>query len=167
MNRKIAIIVATWFGSGLVHPIFFRGMAGTYGSLAALPLAYAVSSQTYLYLSIIPLLFLLGLWSIPIAENELGPRMDWRGKIKRRDQNQIVIDEVLGMMVACIPLLWIDNNHLKIMLNAFWLFRLFDIAKITPIGYFDRMKNPIGVMLDDVVAGIYSAYIITIVYKFM
>ena len=159
MERKLALMIATWFGIGLIPPIFFRGMAGTYGSLAALPLAYIASFRIYFYLATILILFLLGLWSIPISERELGPKIDWKGKTRSRDQNQIVIDEVLGILIACLPLLWIHGNFLPAILTAFLAFRFFAIVKIQPAKYFDKLKNPAGIMLDDTVAGIYAAWL--------
>ncbi|OGF82498.1 hypothetical protein A3B18_00780 [Candidatus Giovannonibacteria bacterium RIFCSPLOWO2_01_FULL_46_13] len=163
MEKRIAVIVATWFGSGLVPPIFLRGMAGTYGSLAALPVSYVLLYNAHGYILTTLIVFTLGFWCIPIAEEELGPRTDWRGKTKTRDQNQIVIDEVLGTLVAYSPLLFMPRNLLN-MAAPFLLFRLFDIVKIFPAGYFDSRKSPAAIMFDDVVAGVYAAILISIIF---
>ena len=94
------------------------------------------------------------LWSVPRAQIILGPKIDWKGKIKTRDQNQIVIDETLGMLIACYNLP--TSDQLFWLLLGFVFFRFFDIAKIPPARYFDKIKNVAGVMLDDVVSGIYA-----------
>ncbi len=159
MRRFFALVVATWFGSGLIPPIILKGMAGTYGSLAALPICYLallwLGATGYIILTLA--VFLVGVWSIPIAEIALGPRKDWRGHAKDHDQNEIVIDEVIGMLITCMPLLWIRHDSWVAYPVAFGLFRLFDITKPQPIGFFDRMQSATGVMLDDVVAGVYAA----------
>ena len=167
MKRRLALVVATWFGSGLIPPIILRGMAGTYGSVAAIPLCYLAlwssaamesdpQKQVAFYALVAIIIFWVGIFSVPTAEKVLGPRKDWRGKIRERDQNEIVIDEVLGMLVTCAPLLWVRHNALAFLV-AFAAFRLFDIVKPWPARYFDRMKNSMGVMLDDAVAGVYAA----------
>lgn len=136
-------------------------MAGTYGSFFSLPLVWATlwlsnNISPWIYLLVFLTIYLIGIWSVPKAETTLGPRKDWGGKIKTRDQNQIVIDEVAGMLITCYhlplnhPRLWI------LLLLGFGFFRVFDIVKVPPTKYFDRMKSASGVMLDDVMAGIYA-----------
>ena len=162
MKRFFALLVATWFGSGLIPPVILTGMAGTYGSLAALPLCYIALVLSPLWYAILVLcVFCVGIWSVPAAEKMLGPRKDWQGKIRERDQNEIVIDEVLGMLVTYTPLLWVRHNALAFLV-AFAAFRLFDIVKPWPARYFDRAENSMGVMLDDVVAGIYAALVLVV-----
>ena len=158
MRRLLALMAATWFGSGLIPPIVRKGMAGTYGSAAALPLCYfALSLPPVGYGLLTFVLFLVGVWSVPHAEKALGPRMDWHGVVKTHDQNQIVVDEVVGMLITCMPLLWLRNYPNLSLLAAFLLFRFFDLVKPWPAGYFDRKENASGVMIDDVFAGAYAA----------
>ena len=174
--KKLAVLIATWFGSGLIPPPkFMHGIAGTYGSFFALPLCllfvwlptlpfwlYQDTVVAYIYLVII--ITALGLWSVQRAEWALGPRTDWKGKTKFRDQNQIVIDEVLGMLVTCAPLilaLQVQNWRLAYLI-AFLLFRFFGIVKVPPTKKWDRRQDAIGVMMDDVVAGVYAAILLTI-----
>ncbi len=111
----------------------------------------------FFYTSIIVMVFAQGMLVVPNAEEELGPMTDWKGKTKTRDQNQIVIDEVLGMLVSCIPILFVEEYSILHFALAFVFFRFFDIVKVPPTRFFDRMKNAFGVMMDDVVAGIYAA----------
>jgi phosphatidylglycerophosphatase A len=73
------------------------------------------------------------------------------------DPKEIVIDEFIGQS---IPLIICGNNIFLIILS-FLLFRLFDITKPWPASYFDlKIKNSIGVIMDDVIAGIYALLIV-------
>ena len=73
------------------------------------------------------------------------------------DPKEIVIDEFIGQS---IPLVICENNFFLIILS-FLLFRLFDITKPWPASYFDfKIKNATGVIMDDVIAGIYTFLII-------
>ena len=73
------------------------------------------------------------------------------------DPKEIVIDEFIGQS---IPLLICGNNFFLIILS-FLLFRLFDITKPWPASYFDlKIKNATGVIMDDIIAGLYTFFII-------
>ena len=73
------------------------------------------------------------------------------------DPKEIVVDELIGQS---IPLLICENNFFLIILS-FLLFRLFDISKPWPASYFDlKIKNATGVIMDDIIAGIYTFLII-------
>jgi len=169
MKNRIAMFIATWFYTGLIPPVVGKGMAGTYGSFFSIPivwLALWLSNNIFseFYLIIILIIAIIGLWSVSRAELILGPRTDWKGKTKTRDQNQIVIDEVLGMLITSVSLP-VSNQFLWLFLG-FIFFRLFDIIKIPPANYFDKMKNSFGVMMDDVVAGIYALLFLQLIIFF-
>ena len=85
-----------------------------------------------------------GLWAIPRAAGEADP--GW-----------VVIDEVAGMWLAMLPL---ARPSWPGVLAAFALFRLFDIAKPGPIGAIDRMPGRVGVMGDDLAAGLAAAILV-------
>jgi len=73
------------------------------------------------------------------------------------DPKEIVIDEFIGQS---IPLL-ICGNNLFLIILSFLLFRLFDITKPWPASYFDlKIKNATGVIMDDIIAGLYTFFII-------
>jgi phosphatidylglycerophosphatase A len=158
-------IVATWFGSGLIRPILLRSMAGTYGSLFAIPLCWLALSvakvvpqaESLVYAGFCGLIFTLGLFTVRPAETKLGPRTDWKGKTREKDQHQIVIDEVLGMLISCIPLFWVEHPAWYHFGAAFMLFRIFDIVKYPLAQIFENVKNAFGVMMDDAVAGAQAA----------
>jgi len=68
------------------------------------------------------------------------------------------MDEVLGMTVAW---LFIGNHSLLSLAVLFALFRFFDIIKIGPVAYFDRMKHGAGTILDDIFAGLFAGIVFT------
>lgn len=138
------ILITTWFGFGLISP-----MSGTWGTLAALPLAYIVLqfSSLYLLLSLILVFYILGVLSI---------KKYFRSN-KVFDRSEIVIDEVVGVWIALIN----SNTNLIKWVMVFIIFRILDIIKPWPANYFD--KNTVSshsIMLDDVVAGVYTLIIV-------
>lgn len=144
MKNKIAFLLATWFGSGYLKPA-----PGTWGTLAGLPFAVLtlyVFGISGLLIFII-LTFAIGLWSGQIFGKASG----------NHDDSRIVIDEVCGMGIALIP----AGLNPVLICAAFVFFRLFDIRKPFPVSYFDKRDHTIfGVMMDDVVAGVYAALFI-------
>jgi phosphatidylglycerophosphatase A len=177
-KQKLAVLLATWFGSGLIPPVFFKGMGGTYGSFFSIPLClgllavvrhdfwFTAGGHGIIYaLAVVACLF-AGIWAVPIAEAWLGPRKDWHGKVRTHDHNQIVIDETFGMLVSCWPLVYMPLPNgfcLWHFALAFGLFRLFDITKPWGVLYFDKRADALGVMMDDGVAGAYAAVWMVIV----
>lgn len=162
MERRLAVLFATWFGSGLILPVWGKGMAG---SIAALPLCVPLVWLCWAnpvigfwtYVLVAAGLVAFGLWSIPIAEQALGPMNDWHGQAKTRDQNQIVIDEVLGMLVASAPIAVFHPAHywwaFAAAVAAFWLC---DIFKPWPVSRLGTWQSPWGVLLDDAAAGAWT-----------
>jgi phosphatidylglycerophosphatase A len=136
-----AALVATWFGSGLA-PI----ASGTWGSLAALPYGWLLQH----YFGITGLI--VGALAATIAGIWASGVIVTRGRI--RDPGLIVIDEVAGMTLTLIgaPQTWWGY------VLAFLLFRAADIFKPFPANWCDaNIHGGIGVMLDDLVAGVYAA----------
>lgn len=144
-------LIATFFYVGHLRPA-----PGTWGSLAALPAAmvlYALGGP-YAVVVAIAATYALGLWATTV---ETAGQAD-------HDPSEIVIDEVVGQWLALLPVLFgAANNGVPVLalwpgwIAAFVLFRLFDITKIGPIGWADRRGDPTGVMLDDVIAGLFAA----------
>lgn len=146
--------LATWFYSGLVRPA-----SGTWGSLAgflcaalfsSLPLSSAWQQMTAL--SAIIIFFGLGVWSggaYAAAENKGDPA-------------SVVIDEVVGIWITFLFV----PHHIGWWAAAFVAFRGFDIVKPYPANWCDRhikggvFKDGLGIMLDDVVAGIYAGAVV-------
>ena len=154
---KPSHIFATLFGVGLL-PF----APGTWGSLFGLILFF----YTNIYLSInVQFFYLLLLVIILIAilvcyfaTKELSDN--------EKDQKSIVIDELAGVWIAFIPVSGIVmmQDFLTYSVLAFLLFRVFDIWKPYPIGLIDeKIKNYLGVVLDDLVAGLYAAITIWLI----
>ncbi|MDR2173406.1 MAG: phosphatidylglycerophosphatase A [Burkholderiales bacterium] len=138
--RHPAHFIALGFGTGLMPRA-----PGTWGTLPAIPIALFLHAQNndVLYLAVTLLLVIGGIWAAHITGKRLG----------EPDHGGIVIDEIAAFVLM---LFFIDGSWQQIIL-AFALFRLFDILKPPPIRYFDtRMKNGIGVMLDDLLAAAYA-----------
>jgi len=138
--RRFILFLSSNAGLGYV-PV----APGTFGTLAGIPVFYLLAPlpAPLFTLTWIGLLF-LAFW----ASGEAGR---YYGVV---DDGRIVIDELVGYLVtvAFLPFSWTTA------LLGFACFRLFDISKIFPASWFDRrLKNGFGVVLDDVVAGIYGA----------
>ncbi|GGB33887.1 phosphatidylglycerophosphatase A [Oceanisphaera marina] len=132
-------LLALGFGSGL-SPV----MPGTMGTLAAIPLYWLIQGLSPAwYLLILLLGFIAGIWICNAATRAIG----------RHDHGAIVWDEIIGygitMFAAPAGLGW--------MVVGFVLFRFFDIIKPWPISWFDRrVHGGFGIMLDDVIAGVFA-----------
>ena len=141
----IPLGLATWFGAGLLPKA-----PGTWGSLAALPFAWLIlhfGGLLWLALGIV-LVFLVGWWASEVYVRGTG----------QADPGVIVIDEVAGQWIALLPAATSIWWHWVI---GFALFRFFDIVKPWPVGWADRrVKGGFGVMIDDVIAGIYAGVLL-------
>jgi phosphatidylglycerophosphatase A len=82
--------------------------------------------------------------------------------MNRKDARCIVIDEVCGILVA---LMFIPAD-IKIVVIAFLLFRLLDALKPYPAGCLERLDGGMGIMCDDLVAGLYTNIILQVVLRF-
>lgn len=147
MEKKLAVVISTGLGAG--YSPFAPGTAGAfvgavllYGwfHLAAY-FGYDIQLNGFPFVLALLVCLLLGIWSTDIVEPEWG-----------KDPSKVVIDEVLGMWVSmAFVSITIPN-----LLIAFFLFRLFDIWKPWPIRKLESLPGGWGVMLDDLLAGIYA-----------
>ena len=142
-------ILSNWFST--VFKIGYLPIApGTWGSLAALIVWYVlvghISSITLIVLIVV--IFALGVYTSSIIEVDLSIK----------DPSIVVIDEWVGQWIV---LLYLPKSMVW-GLVAFLLFRLFDIWKPYPISKLDNMHGGWGIMLDDVLAGIYALVVISI-----
>ncbi len=126
------------------------GAPGTYGSLVTLPIAYfwsiRITDNPYITLGMILLLTLFGV----VASNKVADSLGVE------DPGEIVIDELVGQWIAllAIPHQW------EYWLAAFILFRIFDIWKPGLIDKSQQLPGGLGVMMDDVLAGLLAFVII-------
>jgi len=148
---RLSHLICTFFYVGHLRPA-----PGTWGSLAALPVAWGlhVAGGPGLLALGIGLAFALGLWATGL---------ETKGK-HEHDPSEIVIDEVAGQWLAFLPVS-VGAAHAGANLTSLWpgfifaflAFRFFDILKPGPIGWADRRHDALGVMLDDILAGIAAA----------
>lgn len=150
-RRALLATPAGWlacgFGSGLAP-----AAQGTFGSLAAiLPWLLLRQYSLSLNLLVIAIGFAIGVWACDVAGRALG--VD--------DHRSLVWDEFIGQWIAWLPALIAPWWAVVL---GFALFRLFDVWKPWPIRYFDRhLKGGLGVMVDDVIAGIFAAAVLKLV----
>jgi phosphatidylglycerophosphatase A len=136
---KTILIIATWFGSGILPYA-----PGTWGSLLSLPFAIGAYSFGFIY----SCFFLVLIIILSLLISEAAAII-----FHSEDPPPIVIDETAGIFITLflIPLSWTS------IIAGFVLFRIFDILKPFPVGLIDRrFRGGVGIVLDDVVAGIYS-----------
>jgi len=150
--KSISLFIAKWislgFGSGkLPHA------PGTYGTVVAIPIFLLMANLSlFVYIAICLALLLLGIWASQVYSEFLGVH----------DHGSIVWDEVVGYLITmtATPAEW----HWIIL--GFILFRLFDIWKPWPINLLDKyVHGGVGIMMDDVLAGIYGAIVLLVVQR--
>tara|TARA_B100001123_G_C15202673_1_gene984006 strand:- start:228 stop:698 length:471 start_codon:yes stop_codon:yes gene_type:complete len=137
---------------------YFPGTVGSFFSYIIL-----IIFNIYLsYLSLIfffVLIFIISIYFINIYSKDL----------KNHDPKEIVIDEFLGCFLIFLFYPFFKENHYFLFLIiSFILFRFFDIFKLFPINLIDKnIKNSYGVILDDIVAGIYTIISLKIIYVYI
>lgn len=146
-RERAVIFLATGFFAGAI-PF----APGTFGSIIGLPAAYFLS-RLHLRLSMsIILLFIFFAIGIASAAEKI---------FNRKDPGKIVIDEIAGLMVTFVGLPF----NLKTAIAGFIIFRVFDIFKPFPIRALERrVGGGAGVVLDDVLAGIYANLILRLAF---
>jgi len=137
--KRPAVLLACGLGAGLIPKA-----PGTFGTLAAIPLFLWMQHLSMLsYLLITAAFFVMGIWLSTEAI-----------KIFHRDDpSEVVWDEVVGFLITMIaaPTGW------QWLVVGFVLFRIFDIWKPWPVSLADqKLHGGLGIMLDDVIAGIYA-----------
>jgi phosphatidylglycerophosphatase A len=149
MNRFF-LIIATGFGVGY-SPV----APGTLGTLVAIPIYYFLSDiPSPLYEITLIGFFFLSVWISENAQIFFG----------KKDDQRIVIDEIIGFLIT---MLWIPKTT-RFIIIGFILFRFFDILKPIPIRRIERkFRGGFGVVLDDVVAGVYANIILHLIYLFI
>ena len=148
-HRRIALWLATGLGLGWVPKI-----PGTAGSLLGVGLYAGLDSSLspawlpLAFLGVLTGLLLLALWS---TSRSLPC---W----PTPDPGPVVVDEVVGQFLSFWPLLWIGPAGWKSLLLGFILFRSFDVLKPFPIRRLERLPGAMGVVADDLLAGIYAGF---------
>jgi phosphatidylglycerophosphatase A len=145
--KQFILFWATGLGTGY-SPI----APGTLGTLITVPIYYFISNiSSPIYEITLIGLFFLSVW---ISENA-------EVIFKKKDDRRIVVDEMMGFLIT---MLWIPKTFYFVLIG-FLLFRFFDIFKPFPIRLLERrLKGGFGVVLDDVLAGVYANIILHLIY---
>ncbi len=140
-------LIATFGGIGRLPK-----MPGTWASIAALPLVFwLMKFGPLVYMTSVFIVLLLGIFAC-----------NWVEKTREtHDQGDLVIDEVVGILIT---MTWLPITWQSFVLGLL-LFRLLDIWKPFPVSFLDRrIKGGLGVMLDDVAAGMIANLILQVVF---
>ena len=158
--KKINVLLCIFFGFGYLTKI--PGTVTSAMTTGFMYIAYEVlgnSDPKFLMVFFI-LLFFYSFYAVKDSESEF----------KNKDPRQIVIDEVLGQSMPLILLLYLNQtNQISLSVEfyytlSFVFFRFFDILKPFPVSYFDKNhKNYFGIIMDDIMAGLYSMILIYII----
>ena len=162
MLNKINFLFISLFGIGKI-----KKLPGTFASLATTLflffLFHILNVSPNIILFSVIIIFLISFYAVNIYIKDLS----------NKDPKEVVIDEFIGQS---IPLYLYEVSHeiqkdsddaLKFYLIIFILFRFFDITKPFPVSYFDKnFKNSLGVIMDDVVAGLYVVLVLILYMLF-
>jgi len=138
-------IISSFFYIG-----FFPYASGTFGSLCAILFWWFFVPENFIYQFIL-IIFVIIIGTICSGIIET--------KLKLKDTSFIVIDEVAGMFIS----LFLIPKSLLIYIIGFLLFRFFDIFKPSFIDSVQKIPNGIGVMADDIIAGIVTCFILNFI----
>lgn len=136
-------------------------MPGTFGSLLAVGIflllvrALAGNALVAVVLALIVAVTFAGIWAGSRVEQLFG----------RKDPGKVVVDEVAGQLIALFPLTFFAQWSTGIVIVSFILFRFFDIVKPYPANRLQELDGGIGIMFDDLVAGVYGAVVVSIISR--
>lgn len=145
MRKRIKLITSFFY---LGHSPF---MPGTIGSVGGLIVYFLVRNNEILYGFCMIFLFMLGVLFAGEAERVYN----------RKDAQMIVIDEATGMLLS---LFFVPFSIFSVVLG-FFLFRIFDILKPYPAKRTEKLAGSMGVMFDDIIAGLYTNLILQIIFR--
>jgi phosphatidylglycerophosphatase A len=147
--RSLSSLLATFFGIGRI-PF----ASGTFASAAALPIGVLLAMRGWPALGIAVLVaIVVGIWACG----------EHAAKLHVSDPSECVLDEVAGQWIALMPIAFYARPYdWPLYAIGFFLFRLFDIAKFWPMSAAEDLPGGLGVMADDVLAGLIAAALLWI-----
>jgi phosphatidylglycerophosphatase A len=149
---RIATVIATWFGCG-----YSRVAPGTVGSAAAIGIAILIECYTGWR----PLWF--GALAIVVSAPAIWAAGETARRARIEDPQFVVVDEVVGQWLALAGARALQGKASWIAwLVAFGLFRLFDIWKPFPVRQLESLPGGVGIVADDLMAGLYAALVLCI-----
>jgi phosphatidylglycerophosphatase A len=124
---------------------------GSWATLMGVVIVHYLGNNLPVYTIFLLVLLILGIMATGIIEKQMN----------QKDPGCLVIDEVVGVMIALwgLPLIW------PVMISGFFLFRAFDMFKIYPINKLEAQPGGWGIMLDDCMAGVYTNIILRIALR--
>jgi len=142
---------------------YIKFASGTWGSLAAILILYPIIKFSILSFEALFILFFILFFISNLFINYFS------NFTNSNDSKHIVIDEFLGIFIILIfyDFIFIYNDFITLIL-IFLIFRIFDVLKIFPANYIDKnLKNGYGVIMDDLIAGIYTILTLMILNAFI
>jgi len=161
MIKKVNILILTMFYIG--RSKYAPGTAASFATSIIFIFFYNFNINIIFLILGASLFFIYSIYSIDV----------FKSSFDEIDSKEIVIDEFVGQSIPILTVYsFVPKNNIDVFIScvviSFIVFRLFDITKPYPINKIDKkMKNGFGVMLDDVVAGIYSSIILLIIIWFI
>ena len=137
MNDKFVKFISTFFYTG-----YFPMAPGTFGSAAAALMSFVFSESLPVYCTVFVVITVLGFATSGRMEKLLG----------KEDPGCVVIDEASGIMISFFLLPWTP----EVIFTAFFVFRAVDMFKIYPANEWEKKHGGTGIMMDDIIAGIYT-----------
>jgi len=138
----------------MIASIFYVGYLpvapGTLGSLAALALYYFINHNAVIMAAVILIVIIFGFITAGRVEKIF----------QEKDPDEIVIDEFAGMLISLYGI----PPTMGYIVAGFLLFRFFDIVKPKPISGLEKLNGSLGIMSDDIIAGVYANIILQVVY---
>ncbi|HEU4390727.1 MAG TPA: phosphatidylglycerophosphatase A [Blastocatellia bacterium] len=152
--ERIGLLIATGIGAG-----YSPAAPGTIGSIEGVVIFIAITAgarrsglgpeMIYAVTAVVAAtITLVGIWAAGLYSSHSG----------MKDPQQIVIDEVAGQIITLVPIA--GSPSVSSLIIGFILFRAFDIAKPYPVGRLERLPGGKGVVLDDVMAGVYAGVLL-------
>ena len=161
MNKKISILIITMLGIG--NSKYLPGTVASFVTCLIYILFYIFQISIIVLILNVNIIFIFSVYIIDKFNNSFS----------KIDAKEIVIDEFIGQSIPILTIYsFIEKNNLNyfifLTLMSFILFRVFDIWKPYPINIIDKyMKNGFGVILDDIIAGIFSVLVFLIILMFI
>lgn len=146
MPDRLLILLASFFYVGK-----FPVAPGSLASLAGLFLSLSLRNHVPLYLIVTIVLIVIGFTTAGHIERI----------VKEKDPSLVVIDEVAGAMIAFFML----PPSVPILITAYFLFRAFDMFKIFPVNKLEELPGGGGIMMDDLLAGVYTFIVMHVALK--
>lgn len=141
--QKVCLWIATGCGVG-----FSPKAPGTVGALWGIPLAWAVLKLPHvgIQVAVLTTLYLVGIPVCTSAARTLG----------KKDPSEVVWDEIATVPIVFLFVAPRLMGRPEILLLGFLLHRIFDISKLSPINRLEKLPDGMGIMTDDVLAGVYG-----------